>query len=534
MTRPGTAPTRGLPLHEHLREHARRAPERTAIVFSGRRFDYGWLDRASDALAAALADRGVAKGDTVALFLQNSPQFIVSSLAIQKLGAVVGPCNPMFKEWELAYQLNDLGARILITTDDLAPVFAGIEEPTAVEHLICSAYEDVLPDDASGFAGPLGVPPAAGAERWAELIDGSRPAPTAPPIEMAEDPALVIYTSGTTGQPKGAQLSFGNVEFKTACVCATYGFAAEDVFLSAMPVFHIAGMLFGMNSPIMAGATIVLLNRFEASEALRLIRDERVTVTYLTPPMLEPMMRTELFEPSSFPALRVSAGTSFGAQIDQTLSDRWRQAAGVPLFEFAYGMSETHTADTMTSPDDIRYGTVGKPTFQTEIRICDLDDRSADAAPGELGEIAVRGPGVFLGYRGRDEATAAVLEDGWYYSGDIGRFDEDGFLRFEGRRKEMIKSSGYSVFPEEVEGMMLRHPGIAQVAVVGYADPVRGESVRAFVVPAPGAVLEEDAVIAWSRERMAAYKYPRSVRVVSEIPSTTTGKMLRLKLKEMA
>lgn len=532
MTRPGVAPTRDLPLHEYLREHARSAPDQAAIVFAGRSFDYAWLDRASDALAAELAARGVAKGDTVALFMQNSPQFIVSSLAVQKLGGVVGPCNPMFKQWELTYQLADLGTKVLITTDDLAPVFAGIEEPTSVEHLISSAYEDVLPADATGFGGPVGVDVPEGAERWAELIESRLPAPAAPPLDLAADPALVIYTSGTTGQPKGAQLSYRNVEFKTACVCATYGFSAEDVFLSAMPIFHIAGMLFGMNAPIMSGATIVLFNRFDADVALRAFRDERVTVAYVTPPMIEQMMRSSLFEREAFPALRISAGTSFGAHIDQALSDRWQAAAGVPLFEFAYGMSETHTADSMTSPDDIRYGTVGKPTFQTEIRICDPEDRSADAAPGELGEIAVRSPSVFLGYRGRPEATDAVLQDGWYFSGDMGRFDEDGFLHFEGRSKEMIKSSGYSVFPEEVERMMLRHPDIQQVAVVGYADAVRGESVRAFVVRRPGSTLEEAEVIEWAREHMAAYKYPRSVRMVEEIPSTSTGKMLRLKLKD--
>lgn len=531
MNRQITPAINDQPLHEYLRGHARERPNATAIVFAGRRFSYAWLDRASDALAAEFAARGVMRGDTVALFLQNSPQFIVTAFAAQKIGAVVGPCNPMFKEWELAYQLNDLGARILVTSDDLAPVFHSMTEETPVEYLVSSAYEDMI-GDPERFPGPLDVPQPSGALRWAELIESALPGPPDPEISLEADPALVIYTSGTTGQPKGAQLSFRTAEFKTACVEATYQVTAQDVFLSAMPIFHIAGMLVGMNTPIKAGATIVLMNRFNADEALRLFQEEGVTFAYTTPPMVEHMLAASSCRRDAFPKLRVNPGTSFGSQIDEALSDRWESVSGVPLFEFAYGMSETHTADTMTWPDAIRYGTTGQPTFSTEIRICDPKDRDRELPIGELGEITVRGPGVFLGYRGRPEATADAMHGEWYCSGDMGRLDEAGYLHFEGRNKEMIKCSGYSVFPEEVEKMLKRHPSIAEVAVVGYADPVRGESVRAFVVAEPGARLTEEDIIAWSRERMAAYKYPRSVRFIDEIPKTGAGKVLRLKLKE--
>lgn len=531
------APTRDIPLHSYLREHARNRPDQAAIEFYGATTTYRELDERSDALASELVSLGVGKGDTVALFLQNSPQFVLSFFAIQKLGAVVGPCNPMFKQWELEYQLNDLETRVVITSDDLADTVLSVQDQTSVEHVISSGYEEFLPADrVQSFPGATGIALAPGTLRLSDLLSVKPGHLSEPPIVMAEDVSLVIYTSGTTGQPKGAQLSFGNAEFKTACMLGTYGFTSDDVFASAMPVFHIAGMLVGMTSPIMVGATIVLFHRFDAGHILQSMREDRVSVFYSTPPMVQQLMAHDLFTRESFPNFRLNLGTSFGSQIDQDLSDRWEAGSGVPLFEFAYGMSETHTGDSLMPPTAIRYGTVGKPTFQTEIKICSPDDRNVEKPTGELGEIVVKSPSVFVGYRGRDEETAKVKVDGWYYSGDMGRIDEEGYLHFEGRTKEMIKSNGYSVFPEEVERMLLRHPAVKQAAVIGYADAQRGESARAFIVlnDETTETPNEAELIAWAREHMSAYKYPRSVRFIDQIPQTSTGKMLRAKLKEQA
>lgn len=530
-----TAPTRDLPLHGYLREHARSRPNHPAIEFYGATTTYGELDERSDALASQLRERGVGKGDTVALYLQNSPQFVIGFFAIQKLGAVVGPCNPMFKEWELEYQLNDLGARVIITSDDQVGTVLAVRELTSLEHVISSGYEEFLPaNGAASFPGVTGLTPDPGTERLTDLLSAPFGEIAEPDIDMLTDPALVIYTSGTTGQPKGAQLSFGNAEFKTACMLGVYGFTADDVFGSAMPVFHIAGMLVGMTSPVMVGATIVLFHRFDAGHVLEGMREHAISVFYSTPPMVQQLMAHELFTPATFPALRLNLGTSFGSQIDRELSDRWAAVAGTPLFEFAYGMSETHTGDALMPPEAIRYGSHGKPAFETQIKICSVDDRNVEMPAGELGEIAVRSPSVFLGYRGRDEDTAKVKVDGWYYSGDMGRIDTDGYLHFEGRTKEMIKSNGYSVFPEEVERMLVRHPAVKQAAVVGYVDEQRGESARAFIVLREGAEhsVTEAELIAWARDHMAAYKYPRSIRFIDEIPQTSTGKMLRAKLAE--
>ena len=232
--------------------------------------------------------------------------------------------------------------------------------------------------------------------------------------------------------------------------------------------------------------------------------------------------------------LRVCMGTSFGSQITESLSDQWKEQTGQDFFEFAYGMSETHTADTMTPPDQIVWGSTGRPTFQTDIKITDPEDRNRELSPGELGEISVESPAVFLGYKGKPEATAAAKIGGRYFSGDMGYLDENGYLFFEGRFKEMIKSNGYSVFPEEVEKYLQDHPAVQQAVAVGYQDDRRGESVRAFIVLRPEykGVTSEEEIISWAKENMAAYKYPRSVRFIDEVPKTATGKMLRAKLRE--
>lgn len=531
----GTAPTRDQPIHAYVSEHARERSDHTAIVFGDWSISYAKLEEQAIQLAAYLAERGVTKGDTVALFMQNSPQFIVSFLAIQRLGAVVGPCNPMFKEWELEYQLGDLGAKVLITFDELVDVFRRVGK-SAVDTVVCASFADLVSDPLTIPVDATAIPVydsgAAATARFSDIVTGSREEPPAVEIDMVNDPSLVIYTSGTTGKPKGAMLSYRNAEFKTACLVGTYGFTEADVFCSVMPIFHIAGMVVGMTSPLMVGATIVVEARFDPVVMLHDVARTHATVLYVTPPIAEGLLEADVDRRAALRDVRLTLGTSFGMQISRELSDRWQDVADVPLFEWAYGMSETHTGDTLMPPEAIRYGCHGIPTFETELRIVDASDSSRDLPIGEIGEILVRSPSVFLGYRGRPDATAEVLVDGWYHTGDLGRIDSEGYLHFDGRSKELIKSSGYSVFPEEVEGMLMRHDDIAQVAVVGYADPKRGESVRAFVVTREGANLTDDDIVSWSRERMAAYKYPRDVRFVDSLPYTTTGKLQRTKLKQ--
>lgn len=529
------AQVRHQPLHAYVEEHAQASPDRTAIVCGGSQLTFGRLQSQVEQLSAYLSEQGVGHGDTVALFMQNSPQFVVSLLAVQRLGATAGPCNPMFKQWELEYQLNDLDTKVLITFDDLVPVFEKTD--TGVQTVVLTRWSDVVEDvsqvPVEDGAEPVQQTKAPHTARYAQILKGERTVPPAAEIDLAQDPALIIYTSGTTGQPKGAMLSYRNVEFKTACTVQTYGFTSDDVFCAVMPIFHIAGMTVCMNSPLMVGGTMVIEPRFDPGTMIRDLERHAVTVTYTTPPMNLTLLDHPALAEADLSAVRLSPGTSFGIKITREISDRWEEATGAPLFEWAYGMSETHTGDTQMPPEAIRYGSHGKPTFDTDVRISDPEDPSREMPQGELGEILVSSPSVFLGYRGREEATQKTMYRHWYRSGDLGRIDSEGYLYFEGRNKDLIKSSGYSVFPEEVERMLVRHEAVAQAAVVGYPDPQRGESVRAFVILEEDQSVTPEELIEWSRERMAAYKYPRDVRIIQELPTTTTGKLQYAKLRDL-
>jgi long-chain acyl-CoA synthetase len=259
------------------------------------------------------------------------------------------------------------------------------------------------------------------------------------------------------------------------------------------------------------------------------IESYKVTVAYTVVPMNVEILNHPRSKDTDFHSLRLNPCTSFGIPLTKEISDAWRNLTNSSLFEIAYGLSETHTGDSLMPPDQIKFGSHGKPTYDTEIRIVSLDDPTIVLPLGEAGEITVRGPGVFKGYLNKPEATEAALRDGWLYTGDIGLLDADGYLYFQGRKKEMIKCSGYSVFPEEVEQMLTRHPAVSAAAVIGVPDAVRGESVKAFIVLKQGyeGTVSEEEIIAWSREKMASYKYPRYVEFRDTLPATGTGKLLR-------
>jgi len=344
----------------------------------------------------------------------------------------------------------------------------------------------------------------------------------------------MTYTSGTTGLPKGAMLSYGNAAFKTAASADINGVDAHDVLLAAAPLYHIAGMLMGVNLPVYSGATCVLLHRFDPAGTAQALQRHRVTWWYSIAPMNVALMQLPGARDMDWSALRRNPVTSFGITFTEELAQQWRQFAPHCIsHEAAYGLSETHTADTAMPAHAIRWGTQGKPVPGNTIRIVDLRT-GAPLPPGEVGEITVHGPGNFQGYWNKPEATAQTLRDGWVHTGDMGRLDEEGYLVFLGRFKEMIKVSGYSVFPEEVETLLIKHPAVAQAAVIGVPDPHKGEVVRAFIVRKPGQPLEADALLAWCREHMAPYQVPREVRFLDALPATGAGKVLRRLLKDQA
>lgn len=523
------------PLHEYLREHARVSPSKPAIIYYGKEITYQELDELSDRFAYYLYSQGVRKGDKVALYLPNCPQYIISHFAIQKIGAIVGPCNPMLKEWELEYEVNDLQAKAIVVLDHLHHIVEAILPKTNLELVITTSFDDFLPETpipsfleerASNKNLPIAL-------NFSRILELSPPQCPKVEIDIENDVSLIVYTSGSTGLPKGAMLTYRNALYKTHCVAEVRNYTSLDVSLSVMPICHIAGML-GMNVSVYSGGTIVLLNRFTPEAAMKVIERHRVTIAQTVVPMNVAIMKHPDAKKVDFSSLRMNSCTSFGIQLTEEISNQWMELTGVGLFESAYGLSETHTADTMMNPAAIKFGTTGTPMKDTEIKIIALKEPREECPVGVEGEIIVRGPGVFKGYLNKPEATAQTLRDGWVYTGDIGKVDEEGYLYFHGRVKEMIKCSGYSVFPEEVEIMLNKHPGVSESAVIGVTDSIRGESVKAFVVlnsEYKNSTREED-LIHWSKEKMAAYKYPRFIEFRESLPKTGTGKLLRRKLKD--
>ncbi|MBS4211049.1 AMP-binding protein [Bacillus sp. FJAT-49825] len=520
----------GKPLHEYLRSHAKVSPNKQAVIFYGRTLTYEDLDELSDRFAHYLHSQGIRKGDKVALFLPNCPQYIICHFGIQKIGAIVGPCNPMFKEWELEYEVNDLEAKAIVTLDQLYPVVEKAKPNTTLQLVITTSYIDFLPEK------PIPEFPEVLQEKkyYPDATDLSNILRTwsadCPNVglDIDEDVCLIVYTSGSTGLPKGAMLTYRNALYKSQGVAETRGFHSDDVALSIMPICHIAGMLF-MNVSFYTGGTIVLLNRFTPEAAMDVIERHRVTVAQTVVPMNVAIINHPHAAQVDFSSLRVNSCTSFGIQLTEEISNQWKALTGIGLFESAYGLSETHTGDSLMAPEAIKFGTTGKPIPGTKIKILSLNEPRQELPIGEEGEIVVKSPGVFKGYLNKPEATAKTLRDGWVYTGDIGKFDEDGYLYFLGRIKEMIKCSGYSVFPEDVELLLNKHQAVSESAVIGIPDPIRGEAVKAFVVLHPdyeNSITPEELIL-WSKEKMAAYKYPRHIEFRETLPKTGTGKLLR-------
>ncbi|GGC61697.1 AMP-binding protein [Undibacterium terreum] len=526
------------PLHEHLRQHARTQPDKAAYIWYGKRISYAELDRASDAFAARLEELGVKPGDPVALFMNNCPQYAMAHYGIQKLGAIVCPCGPLNKEHELEYQLNDLRARIIVAADNLLPIVDKVRSKTALEHIFTVRYTDLLPDQPS-----LALPPelqamrgqpieaAAGTIDFLAAVGNGGESPQ-PELAM-DDVALMTYTSGTTGLPKGAMLTYRNAVYKTAAGVDSSRISKDDVLLAVAPLYHIAGMVMGVNCTVYSGATCVLLYRFDPLAVLQAIDQYKVSYFYSIAPMNVALMQVPTIKVFDLSSLRTNLVTSFGITFTEALANQWKQY--VPqcgMSEAAYGLSETHTVDTYMPLDAIRWGTQGKAIAGNEIRIIDPDTRQV-CAPGEVGEITLRSAGVFKGYWNKPEATAQTLRNGWVYTGDMGSMDADGYLTFIGRFKEMIKVSGYSVFPEEVETILIKHPAVAQAAAIAIPDAEKGEVVKAFIVLKSGQQAEAADIIAWSRDNMATYKAPKEVRFIDALPATGAGKVLRRLLKDI-
>ena len=536
------------PLHEYLRLHARSTPDKPALIWYGRRISYAELDDLSDRFAQTLRDRGIGQGDVVALFLHNCPQYLIAHFGVQKLGAIVSPCNPDARAYELEHQLTELDASAIVAGEELLKVVLGSSALRTVAHVFAVRYGEMLPatlamDVPSNIrlrheaAPPLPASVIDFADALAEA-EAFMPVDT---IAM-NDVSLMAYTSGSTGLPKGAMISFECALYKTTVSADSFRIGADDVMLADVALHHISGMMTGLAIPIYAGATVVLLHRFDATAVLQAIEACDVTWWYTMAPSLPSAMACDDAATYDLSSLRTTVGTSFGLQLTESLAGRWsRFANGCLVYEAGYGLSETHTCDTLMPPDAIKWGTNGKPAPGVELRIVD-PETGCDVPAGQRGEILLRGPIRYKGYWLQPEATQAMQLDGWLRTGDVGLVDDEGYLTFLGRTKEMIKVWSYSVFPEEVEAILAMHPDVRQAAVVGLPDPDRGESVQAYVVLKEEAAARvragqqadraDQKIIEWCLQHMSHYKVPRTVIFRNGLPSSKNGKLLRRMLHD--
>ncbi|NQU13991.1 MAG: AMP-binding protein [Desulfobacteraceae bacterium] len=521
------------PLHEFLRESAKRHPEKAAVNYYGNQISFQQVDDLSDRLAAALCDMGLKKGDRVSLFLENCPQFVIAYYGVLKAGGVVVAANPMFKEDELKHELQDAGATIIVALDHLYPMIRNIQGYTSLSHVIVTSYWDYLPDNPAlpvhpSMEAPKEVFPQT--HEFLDLMEKYSPDPPHVEVGMREDLALLQYTSGTTGLPKGAMITHYSLLHNTVGSAVWNNIAGDDIHLSVLPFFHVTGMMHSMNMPIYTGTTNVMLSRFDTSTAMKAIATFGCTTWASITTMNLAVINAPDVGEYDLRSLRHCM--SGGAPIPEEILKKWRKIVGTELVE-GYGLSETISQTHVNPSSNPRYGSVGIPHFGVECQVIDVE--TGDDCPlGSEGELLVKGPMITRGYWNKPEETAEVLRDGWLATGDIVKMDEDGYFYIVGRKKDMIKASGYSVFPAEVEALLYEHPAVSEVAVIGIPDPYRGENIKAFIILRSEykRKVSEEKVIAWAREKMAAYKYPRIVEFVEALPKTGSGKILKRVLRE--
>jgi len=494
-----------------LREAARATPGKPVALFDGGQMTYGELDALSDRLADGLLGLGLRPGDTVGVQLPNIPQFIVTYFGVLKAGGVVVPMNVLLKAPEVAYHLSDAKVRVLVT-------WAGVLEEAA-KGAADAGVRDVF---------VVGEAPGGHAAPFAQLLA----APSAQRPFVGREPtdtAVVVYTSGTTGLPKGAELTHFQLYMDADIPGRLFDVQQDDVLVTVLPLFHVFGLSSLLNIAIRFGAALSLIPRFDPGTVLAAVQRDRATIFAGVPTMFMSLLAHPELDKYDMSSLRVAI--SGGAAIPAEVLDRFEERFGVAVLE-GYGLSETAATATFNrSVSERRAYSVGKPIWGTEVQI--WDDQGQPLPPGRenVGELVTRGFHVMKGYLDKPEATAEAFEGGWFHTGDLGYMDEDGFFFIVDRKKELIIRGGYNVYPREIEEVLYAHPAVAEAAVVGVPDNWLGEEVKAFVAVNPGQAVSADELIAHCKERVAAYKYPRSIEFRDELPKSATGKILKRELR---
>jgi long-chain acyl-CoA synthetase len=527
-----------LTIPEALTRSAQKFPNNTALNYMGKKITYPQLDKLVNRFARALLDLGIQPGDKVAVCLPNIPQVIIANLAVLRLGAVAVQNNPLYTERELEYQLNDSGSKMMITLTLLIPRIQKIKPKTRIDKIIGCHINTYLPfpkkqlfpfvkkgmyrkiestgdvlvfDD---LIGKFSAEPVAEASQWDEL-------------------AALLYTGGTTGVSKGVMLSHANLSYNAQQFAGWFPDIkpGEERLMGNFPVFHIAGFAAIQNFITWQGWENIMVPRPEPKINIELIKKYKPTFLPGVPTIFVGLLAEPDFRKLDFSYMKgfFSGAAPLAADTINDLKD----LTGATMCE-VYGSTET-TAMVSITPwgGRIKPGTVGVPVADTDIKIVDIDNPDKELATGEPGEIAVKGPQIMMGYYNKPEETKQALRDGWFLTGDIGKFDEDGYLTIVDRKKDMIIAGGYNIYPMELDDVLMGHPKILEACTVGIPHKYRGETVKAFIVPKQGEALSEEDVIAYCKKNLAAYKVPKIIEFIDELPKSAVGKILRRKLKDI-
>jgi long-chain acyl-CoA synthetase len=520
-----------VPLYEILEKTAKENPEKAAIVYFKRAITYGEFDSLSSKFAGALAALGVKKGDRVAIFLPNIPQFVIVYYGVLKAGAVLTAISPLHKEREVEHQLSDSEAETIVALDSLYPIVEKVWRKTKMKNIVVTSAEDYSSKTAIS---PSRVGQKQGVYSLQELLKEKRAEPPKVRINPEEDLAALQYTGGTTGTAKGAMLTHMNLVSNAVAFAAWIkGTVAQETFLTALPLFHIYGMTTSMNVPVSLAAKMVLLPKFDPATVLETIQRHRVTVFCGVPTMYSVLLANP--ELGGFDLTSIRVCISGASPLPPQVQKKFMEITGGFLAE-GYGLTEaspvTHCNPVDKTMRTVRVGSIGLPLPDTDAKIVDVETGEKTLGAGETGELAVKGPQVMRGYWNRPDETALVFRDGWLLTGDIARMDQDGYFYITDRKKDLIKYKDYSVYPRELEDVLYEHPAVKLCAVVGKPSPVVGEIPKAFIVLKDGAKATETEIMAFIKEKVAPYKAVREVEFRQELPVSAAGKVLRRVLQE--